>query len=93
MFMIDMQGVPALPSASSSSRSPDEAACGSWMASTARSYWPGSTASGTAAERTPGRLRDSTVVRPPRPLTGIRTIVPRSLISAASSARPTRVTV
>ena len=87
MFMIDMQGTLALATRSSNSRTSDERYCGSCIASTTRSNSEGSASAGPPAESFPGSVRESSSVRPSRPLTGVRTRVPSLLMRSASAGR------
>src|SRR5689334_20113024 len=91
MFMIDMQGLRDLATRSRSSRTPGERYCGSCIARPTRSYFEGS-ASVPVASTLPGAFFELISTSPSRPFTGMRTIAPFELMSAASCGRQTSVT-
>src|SRR6516164_794006 len=90
MFMIDMQGTPALPTASSNWRTPSERYCGSCMHKPTRSNFDGLTPVAGPAVTLPGSLRDSSSTGSLRPRTGSLTLKPSALMSSASAGRQTR---
>ena len=90
MFIIDMQGLPDLPTRSKSSHTPGERYWGSCIANTTRSYCEGSASSVPPADRAPGQSFELISIKSSRPRTGIRTIAPSLLKSSASSGRHTR---